>query len=354
MIKKRKGWVDVKEETCKLIEAVKNQEDGAFEQLYNEFYKLAYFFAYKLCRNEADAKDAVQDTFIEIHRSIHTLKENAYFKAWLYKIVHSKCKKIFRKNKHTTIDFEDEPIINAIQEERIEFTPEQLMRFTSDKEVLDSLIAQLPQSQAVIITLFYLEQFSVKEISEILDIPIGTVKSRLSYGRTCLKKALDEYEAAQGTTLTFREFDALVSAVLLKQFYQMFQKPAFLPFTKRIYQAIHTAHTQIALGIVAAALVLGGVGYATARHSQNDQDTTAANKKFIEKHLGNDVIDNAQDAYFTLFSWACCEEMINQKSDAEIRYMQPLYEELKRYGGVYYEQLKKDQWTGAFEKRLLR
>ena len=66
----------MKEETCKLIEAVKKHEEGAFEQLYNEFYKLAYFFANKLCRNEADAKDAVQDTFIEVHRSIHTLKEN--------------------------------------------------------------------------------------------------------------------------------------------------------------------------------------------------------------------------------------------------------------------------------------
>ena len=54
----------MKEETCKLIEAVKKHEEGAFEQLYNEFYKLAYFFANKLCRNEADAKDAVQDTFI--------------------------------------------------------------------------------------------------------------------------------------------------------------------------------------------------------------------------------------------------------------------------------------------------
>ena len=78
----------MKEETCRLIEAVKNNENGAFEQLYDEFHKLAYFFAYKLCRNEADAKDAVQETFIEVYRSIHTLKENSYFKAWLYKIVH--------------------------------------------------------------------------------------------------------------------------------------------------------------------------------------------------------------------------------------------------------------------------
>lgn len=342
----------MKDETCKLIEAVKNQEEGAFEQLYNEFYKLAYFFANKLCRNEADAKDAVQDAFIEVHRSIHTLKENSYFKAWLYKIVHSKCKKIFRKNKYFTTDFEDEPIINSIVEERIEFTPEQFIHFNEDKEVLNSLIAQLPQAQSVIITLFYLEQFSVKEISEILDIPVGTVKSRLSYGRNCLKKALDEYEATQGVTLTFKEFDALVATVLLKQFYDFFQTPK-VPFFKRINHFFHTAYAQIILGAAAAALTVGGVCYYNAHRPSSNQETETKHI-FFEKRLGNEVIDNAQDAYFTLISWACCEEMINQKSEAEIHFIQPLYEELKRYGGVYYDQLKKDQWTVAFEKRLLR
>lgn len=349
---KKKGSDDMKEETCKLIEAVKNQEEGAFDQLYNEFYKLAYYFAYKLCRNEADAKDAVQDAFIEVHRSIATLKENSYFKSWLYKIVHSKCKN-FRKNKHTTIDFEDDPLINSIQEERIEFTPEELTRYTSDKEVLDSLIAQLPQSQAVIINLFYLEQFTVKEISEILDVPIGTVKSRLSYGRTCLKKALDEYEATQGVTLTFREFDALVTAVLLKSFHEFFHIPVVLPFTKRFTNALHTTYTQLILGVATLALVVTGAGIFVNQKTHSDhQDTTADKNEFTAKKLGDEIIDNAQDANFTLIAWACCEDMINQKSDAEIRFMQPLYEELKRYGGAYFEQLTKQNWATAFEARV--
>lgn len=342
----------MKDETCKLIEAVKNQEEGAFDQLYNEFYKLAYFFANKLCRNEADAKDAVQETFIEVHRSIHTLKENSYFKAWLYKIVLSKCKKIFRKNKYFTTDFQDEPIINSIVEERIEFTPEQFIHYTGDKEVLNALIAQLPHAQSVIITLFYLEEFSIKEISEILEIPVGTVKSRLSYGRNCLKKALDEYEAAQGVTLTFKEFDALVAAVLLKQFHDFFQAPK-VPFFKRIHDLLHTAYAQMVLGITTLALIVGGASYYYAHRPSSNQETETKHI-FFEKQLGDEVIDNAQDAYFTLISWACCEEMIDQKTADEILFIQPLYEELKRYGGVYYDQLKKDQWAAAFEKRLLK
>lgn len=345
----------MKEETCKLIEAVKKHEEGAFEQLYNEFYKLAYFFANKLCRNEADAKDAVQDTFIEVHRSIHTLKENAYFKAWLYKIVLSKCKKIFRKNKHTTIDFEDEPLINSIQEERIEFTPERLTNFTSDKEVLESLIAKLPPSQAAIITLFYLEQFSVKEIAEILEIPIGTVKSRLSYGRTCLKQVLDEYEKAQGITLTFREFDALVASVLTRQFYECCIKPAAISSPRQFFRKLHLTFTQIIMGVAAIAVIITGPFMLRESYFGNDsQETSVKQREFIEKRLGDDLIDNAQDAYFTLIAWACCDDMINQKEDAEIRLIQPLYEELKRYGGAYYEQLKIDHWADAFESRLYK
>jgi len=342
----------VKEETCKLIEAVKNNENGAFEQLYDEFYKLAYFFAYKLCRNEADAKDAVQETFIEVYRSIHTLKENSYFKAWLYKIVHSKCKKIFRKNKHITIDFEDEPLINSIQEERLEYTPEQLTRFTSDKEVLDSLIAKLPPSQATIITLFYLEQFSVKEISDILEVPVGTVKSRLSYGRNCLKKALDEYEATQGVALSFREFDALVAGVLVTQFQQLFQKPLVVPFFKRFKSLLQSGSSKLILGTAAVAVTVGGVTYFNNHRSTINEQEDTVKTPFIEKQLGDEIIDNAQDAYFTLISWACCDKMIDEKSIAEVQYMQPLYEELKRYGGAYYEQLKKNRWSNAFENRI--
>ncbi len=90
-------------------------------------------------------------------------------------------------------------------------------------------------------------------------------------------------------------------------------------------------------------------------HFGNDsQETIVQQREFIEKQLGDDVIDNAQDAYFTLIAWACCEDMINQKADAEIRLIQPLYEELKRYGGAYYEQLKTDLWADAFESRLYK
>lgn len=346
--------MNVNEETCKLIEAVKTGDKNAFAQLYEEFYKLAYFFAYKLCRNEADAKDAVQDTFIEVHRSIHTLKENAYFKAWLYKIVHSKCKKIFRKNKYITIDFEDEPLINSIEEERIEFTPEQMVHFTNDKEVLDSLIEQLPKSQAVIITLFYLEQFSIKEIADILEIPIGTVKSRLSYGRSYLKKALDEYEKTQGVTLSFREFDALVTTVLLNEVEQLVKKPMIFKFFDRVSDLMHGTYAQLVIGAVSAALVLGGIYSVGLSNIGADNDDGISDNHFVEKQVGDEIIDNAQDAYFTLISWACCAEMINEKTDAEILFVKPLYEELKVHGGAYYQQLQRDQWTKAFEKRLTK
>lgn len=335
---------------CRLIELAKQGDEHAFEQLYMEFYKLALYFALKLCRNEADAKDAVQDAFMEIHRSITGLKETSYFKAWLYKIVHTKCKKIFRKNKYTTTDFEAEPQIGNMKEERIEYTPEQFFRFHSDQEVLNACINRLPQQQKEIIVLFYLEQMSIKEIADIMDVPIGTVKSRLAYGRNYLKNMLEEYHAEQGEPISFHALDAMIATMLVRELAQMSYvipnlatSASFLAMYKDIWAQLVTFGTCVGMLFGAYALVQSH--YAT-------QEEYNSEHKFSPVVMQHEVISTAQDAYFTLISWACCEEMIQQKKADEIAAILPLYNELKRCGGAYYEELVQQQWSAALEQRI--
>lgn len=347
------------EQACELIERVKSGDESAFEELYHEFYKLAYYFAFKLCHNEADAKDAVQDTFIEIHRSISTLKENSYFKAWMYKIVHSKCKKIFRKNKYITTDFDNEPMIRTITEDRREFTPEQFVHFTSDQEALHSCLDQLPSSQRAIIVLFYLEQMSIKEISDIMEIPVGTVKSRLAYGRNYLKRALNEYEQLYGQTIDFHELDALIVTLLVKEAAEGISgAPLFSVKKQRFSHNItHAVATKMILGVISLVVAGSGIGLFLRRqdHSQTTiQENDSHQRRFASQTVNDEVINNAQDAYFTLIEWACCEEMINEKSEDAIAEMQPLYEELKLFGGLYYEQLVNQNWAAAYEARLTK
>ncbi len=357
MIKKREVVNHMNEHRCEIIDRVKSGDENAFEELYREFYKLAYYFAFKLCHNEADAKDAVQDTFIEIHRSISTLKENSYFKAWMYKIVHSKCKKIFRKNKYVTTDFENEPVIGTIAEERREFTPEQFVHFTSDQEALQSCLDQLPDSQRAIIILFYLEQMSIKEIADILEIPTGTVKSRLSYGRNYLKQALDEYEQMHGQAIDFHQLDVMIAALLAKELAEeVIGVPLFSVKKQHISHKIsHTVGAKVIIGALSVLLIGSGV-YLFLDDDESPQSTIQENdshqRHFSEQTVGNEVIDNAQDAYFTLIEWACCEEMIREKSENEIAEVYSLYNELKLFGGLYYEQLVDRNWAAAYEARL--
>lgn len=344
------------EHHCELIERVKNGDESAFEELYHEFFKLAYYFAYKLCRNEADANDVVQDTFIEIHRSISTLKENAYFKAWMYKIVHSKCKKLFRKNKYITSDLENEPMSETIMENRREFMPEQFVHFTSDQEALQACLDALPESQRAILVLFYLEQMSIKEIADILVIPVGTVKSRLSYGRSCLKKVVDEYEKKNGQSIDFYELDALIAVLLTRELAKTIHKAPAITMKKTHLssKASYAIGTKVAGGLLSICLAAVGV-HQILHHDESASSSTGNDveqRLFISQQVNQETIDNAQDAYFTLIEWACCEKMISQKSDDEISIILPLYQELKRYGGAYYDQLAANQWTTALEKRI--
>jgi len=354
-IKKRKVLIIVCNYQYDLIEQVKQGDEHAFEQLYRDFYKLAFYFALHLCQNEADAKDAVQDTFIEIHRSIATLKENSYFKAWMYKIVHSKCKKIFRKNKHVTTDFEDEPLMSTIKEERMEFTPEQFTRFHSDKEVLQSCIDQLPQSQRDIIMLYYLEQMSIKEISDILDIPVGTVKSRLSYGRTYLKRVLEEYQDKQGEPITFHTLDVAITTCLMSDFLR--RNITVPPFRMKKTWTIRKDKWAVMMAATGCLVVFGGF-YAYGQIRQASQSVNEEKTEDVVKNpfqavmIDNESIHTAQDAYFTLIAWACCDEMLKEKPMDEILWAEPLYEELKKHGGKYYEQLVVKRWNLAYEERL--
>lgn len=364
MIVKRKELTSMNEiSESHLIELVKQGDTQAYEELYQRYHKLAFYYAYKLCKNDADAKDIVQESFIEIYRSIGSLKENSFFKAWMYKIVSSKSKKLFRKNKHITSDFENEAVLGEVREQRIEFIPEALAHFKNDQELLNAFIDQLPEAQRSIVVLFYLEQFSLKEIAEIIDLPIGTVKSRLSYARTYLKKALDAYKGAGEDPITFHALDAAIALALSASFTAM-TPPMIKPKGKTYqYHASSNLMMKIAMGTLAVGITGAGVSaYQQWNKSQEPNIPVNASTQYSDKQvmpfhsitIKDEVIQNPQDAYFTLIGWACCEEMLNLKTEEELLMYLPLYEELKAYGGPFYERLVEKQWTNMYEKKQLK
>ncbi|SHH64882.1 RNA polymerase sigma factor [Clostridium intestinale] len=160
----------------KLVKKATKGNKDAFVELMKIYERDMYSLTrYMLGNNEA-TYDVVQDTILTVYEKISTLKNPSSFKSWLLKIVVNKSKsELSKQNKIIYLENSIEiPIIDK-ELEKIE---------------LMSLVSDLPDDFKSVIILFYFNDLSYKEISEILDIPEGTVKSRLFRGKEILHKII--------------------------------------------------------------------------------------------------------------------------------------------------------------------
>ncbi len=146
-------------------------------QLILENMQTLYRVAFSILRTEEEIYDAISSTTIIVFEKINTLKNEEYFKTWLTRILINECYKIYNQNKKI-IHLED------YNQEKITYNDEY-----ADLEIRN-LIKSLDKTLREIVVLYYFEDFSVKEISKIVKIPEGTVKSRLSRARKELEKIL--------------------------------------------------------------------------------------------------------------------------------------------------------------------
>ncbi len=158
----------------------------------------AYGTAMHLTRNRADAEDLVQEASLLACRGFGTFEQGTNFKAWFFRILtncfYSKYRK--RKREGTQLELEDSPELYlycqtaaAGLHARTE-DPAAAVMARMDSEQVGSAIDALPEEYRVVATLYFLQDFSYQEIAEVLDVPVGTVRSRLHRGRRMLQKAL--------------------------------------------------------------------------------------------------------------------------------------------------------------------
>jgi len=150
-------------------------EELDFESLVARFYKALYQFAYSLTQSEQDAWDLTQQTFYRWAAKGHQLRDGSKVKTWLFSTLHHEFLNSRRRQKSFP-HFE----ISVLEEELPAITPELVNRLDS-RQVLSVLSRIDPVYQAPV-ALFYLEDCSYREIAEVLDVPMGTVKSRISRG----------------------------------------------------------------------------------------------------------------------------------------------------------------------------
>ncbi len=184
------------------INLEKEKQARIFDQ---EFYPQAdalFSFAYGLTRNEADASDLVQETYLKAFRFIDSYLEGTNAKAWLFRILKNAFINNYRKKskRPTQVDFED--LVNIHQEEDtalnsyVDLREDIYERIIGDEVTI--AISNLSVDYRTVLLLCDIEGFTYEEISKIIDIPIGTVRSRLFRARNLLKKELSAYAQSLG------------------------------------------------------------------------------------------------------------------------------------------------------------
>jgi len=165
----------------KLIKKAIKGNKRAFEEIMTHHYKQIYRTAFLYVHNQEDALDVVQEATYEALRSIHTLKQPQYFLTWLTRIIIRCAGHVLTKRKQVVPLTEDVLLTLQSPDEHHEDT----------LTLLEELM-KLKENYRTAIIFFYYHDHSIKTISELMNIPEGTVKTYLSRGKEALKKQLTE------------------------------------------------------------------------------------------------------------------------------------------------------------------
>ncbi len=156
-----------------------------FESLVKQYYEPLYKFAFSLARNEADACDLTQQTFYVWATKGHQVRDQNKTKTWLFTTLY----RIFLQSRRRETRFPHEPLHET--DDQLPFTHPVMADDLDWGQVLEAL-GRVEENYQAAVALFYLEDCSYREIAEVLEVPIGTVKSRLARGLGQLKKILTQ------------------------------------------------------------------------------------------------------------------------------------------------------------------
>ncbi|MBE5913037.1 MAG: sigma-70 family RNA polymerase sigma factor [Pseudobutyrivibrio ruminis] len=189
----------------KAVELAKENNSEAIAYLYETTYKNAFYVALKYMQNEHDAYDVVQDSYIKAFKELGQLSSADKFTSWLSTIVAHKALDAKKKKVPTFFsETEDEEsgtdISDTFESDRVDISPELAIDQKETSRLINEMISDLTDEQRFCITMFYMEDMSVKEIAQVLGVSENTVKSRLNYGRTKIKDKVIELEK-KGTKL---------------------------------------------------------------------------------------------------------------------------------------------------------
>jgi RNA polymerase sigma-70 factor, ECF subfamily len=192
-----------KEEDRELVERVVAGDHRAFRRLVEKYQRKVYNIAFGILRNPDGAMDIAQDAFVKVYKHLPNFKGDAAFYTWLYRIVVNLC--IDKKRRasrakevdyddtlaHATDGLHDGPMLATTHLD----APDRALARSELREHMEEALEALSESHRAILLMREVEGLSYEELSEALDIPKGTVMSRLFHARKNFQKALGRYLA---------------------------------------------------------------------------------------------------------------------------------------------------------------
>lgn len=176
-----------------LLQDIKDEKEGAFEQLFKEYWSRIYYYAYKYFGNIYDAEDITQEVFVILNRRLKTLENYKYLTKNIMWVTMEVCHKHKgEKNVRIEKNFIDiEDVQDEIIEENKEFLPDEVIQRKELHSQIIEIVNKLPDKQREVIILYYFNEFSQPEIAQITNSKIQAVQNRLFNAKKTLREQVD-------------------------------------------------------------------------------------------------------------------------------------------------------------------
>ncbi|MCL2106267.1 MAG: RNA polymerase sigma factor [Oscillospiraceae bacterium] len=275
--------MDNQERIAELAQQAAQGSQGAFNELYRLTRDRAYFVAFTITKNEQDALDIVQDSYLKAWRHIGHLRPPWNFGAWIKQISCNTAKDFIKHLKpnifEPTGETEENPL-DLQAEKDSGYIPDAAMDTEETRRLIMDIVDGLPEDQRLCILMYYYNDMEMQEIAAALDIPLGTVQSRLHRAREKISRGVEDLEKKQGVKLYSAAPIPLLMWLLRRAAGETSAKlpPVILGGTAATAGGILAAITlpKIIAGIAAVVIIGGAVAGITAAKRAETTSTTIA------------------------------------------------------------------------------
>ena len=173
-----------------LIARLQKRDEAAFEELIRQYEKKVYTLCFRMCGNSEDAEEAAQDAFLALWRGIDRFRQESSLSTWIYRLATNACIDTLRRRKKQSgsVSLDDEELfVDAVDTSP---QPQETVEHREAQKLLQAGLSALPEEYRKVLILREIEGLSYTEIAESASIELGTVKSRISRGRSLLRNFL--------------------------------------------------------------------------------------------------------------------------------------------------------------------